>query len=611
MCGICGVMNIGTVADGGEPETLDRMSSALRHRGPDDSGHWHDERAWLGHRRLSIIDVEKSAQPMVSADQRFVLVFNGEVLNYRKLRNTLDYPFVTAGDTEAILAAHSRHGDAAVSRLEGQFAYGLYDRDDGSLLLARDRMGIVPLYWWSDGSRFLFASELTALLRGVPRPVSLSTGAIGKYLRSRSVAAPDTLVDGLHKVRPGHLLRVTPTGVIREEQYWWPSVQPTRLAPGDAVEELDRRLGTAVESAMVADVPVGAYLSGGVDSSLIVAKAAAVAGAPLHTFSAGFGDERTDETSYARLVSSWCGTRHHGVQVRPADFFELWPTLSRHRGAPLSEPADIAVYRLAQCARQHVKVVLSGEGSDELFAGYPKYRLAGLTRAVGLLPASVRTPLLSSAAARLPASGRRLGVALRALSEPGIEDRVTGWFAPFTDAERRALIGVESPKPSRHGHQSSLRLMLERDQHQWLSDNLLERGDRMTMAGSVEMRPPFLDMGVVNFSLGLPDHLLVRRRTGKWLVKQVATRYLPQSVVGRRKAGFKVPLDTWFRHDLRDFVWDLVSSGESVTQTYLDAEAVSSLFRRHDERVADESIRIWTIASLEVWYRTLLEDQAG
>lgn len=614
MCGICGVVGLGNVAIDQRSARLARMSVALAHRGPDDDGQWNDDRVALAHRRLSIIDVEKSEQPMISADQRYVLVFNGEVLNYRELRKSLDYPFTTSGDTETVLAAHVALGSSAVTRLGGQFAYCLYDTLEGSLLLVRDRMGILPLYWWSDGRQFMFSSELTSLVSGLPRAPSLSPDAIDAYLSGRSVPAPRTLLSGIHKLRPGHLLRVASSGDIQDEAYWEPT--PTKaffdLSPAGAVEELDRRLTAAVDRAMVADVPVGSYLSGGVDSSLIVSKAAvATAGAPLHTFCAGFGDERNDETTYAEIVSRRFGTQHHVVDVRPEDFLELWPLLSRHRGAPLSEPADIAVYRLAQRAGEHVKVVLSGEGSDELFAGYPKHRMAGVTRVAGLVPGAVRTPLLTRAEARLPASARRFGVALRALSERSFADRAAGWFSPFTSAERDALIGHSARRSTSFPRGDSLRYMLSRDLQAWLPDNLLERGDRMTMAASVEMRPPFLDAAVVDFSLGLPTSLLVHKGVGKWLVKQVAARSLPSQVVNRPKSGFKVPLDRWFRHGLRDFAWDLVSAQDSVTSSYLNHDAVVSLFARHDQGRRDESIRVWTLASLEVWHRTLLEDIRG
>lgn len=611
MCGIAGIVSF----DGPPDETaVKAMSDALAHRGPDDEGTWTRGGVALGHRRLSIIDLGGSRQPMESADGRQVLVFNGEILNYRELRATSDYPYRTQGDTEVVLAQHAAHGDDAPRRLGGQFAYALHDIEDGSVVLVRDRMGILPLFYAIDEHRLIFASETSALLAGLSTRPDLDVEALTRYLGGRSVPSPDTLLAGVKKLRPGHLLRVDRFGHARETPYWQPrpSSPTVQRSPEEAVDALDRLLDEAVRHALVADVPVGAYLSGGVDSSLIAAKMTAATDATIHTFCAEFGDPRVDESPFARQVSDALGTTHHAVPVRPGDFMDLWPWLSSRRGAPLSEPADIAVFRLAQAAHEHVLVVLSGEGSDELFGGYPKYRYARLTSAVGAVPAAVRTPLLTAFERRLPSKGRRLGVALRALSEPTMQDRVEGWFAPFTTRERSELVGrVVTPAPDALPASvkvPAVRRMLLDDLRAWLPDNLLERGDRMTMAASVELRPPFLDRDVVDFALGLPPELLVRERTGKWLVKSVARRWVPSEIVDRPKVGFRVPLDAWFRDGLRDFAHDLVTSASSVTRGYLDPARVERLFVDHDAGRRDESIRIWTLASLEVWYATVFAD---
>lgn len=608
MCGIAGIRRF----DGAAPDSgsLHAMGEALRHRGPDDSGQWHSGGGTaFVHTRLSIIDLSDSQQPMVSADGRYVLAFNGEVLNYRQLRQATSYPYRTAGDTEAILAAHTAYGPEATAKLRGQFAYALLDNRTGDLTLARDPLGILPLYWYQDDEQFLFASELTALIAGLGRVPDIDEDGLADYLRGRSVPAPRTLLSGIHKVRPGHTLRVTETGSVSESAYWAPSPRAVMAHdPSEAVAELDGLLRNAVETALIADVPVGAYLSGGVDSSLIVSKVAAELGhRGVHTYCAAFGDPRMDEAQYAEQVSELMGTTHQTVQVRPSTFVDLWPKLSAHRGGPLSEPADVAVYQLALAAREDVKVVLSGEGSDELFGGYPKYRFADATKRAGIVPAALRGPLLRTMSRHLPPRGRRLEVALRALSEPTEPDRIQGWFAPFDGDERRRLL---SAKPSTipytdHPGTTPLRRMLVHDLWSWLPDNLLERGDRMTMAASVEARPPFLDLDVVEFALRLPDDLLVRDGVGKWLVKQVALTHLPESIVNRQKVGFKVPLDAWFRGGLQEYARDLVTSTDSVSSTYLDSTVVDKLFDNHDNGSRDESIRIWTLTSLEVWHRSL------
>jgi asparagine synthase (glutamine-hydrolysing) len=469
-------------------------------------------------------------------------------------------------------------------------------------------MGILPLYWYRDDHRFLFASDLTALLAGLGSTPEIDEESLASFLAARSVPAPDTLLAGVRKVRPGHRLEVSQDGRVTETAYWapWPR-DVSVLDPHSAVDQLDSLLTAAVDRALTADVPVGAYLSGGVDSSLIAAKVNAAAGhAGVHTYCADFGDERDDDARFADQVAARLGTSHHVVRVRADDFVDLWEPMSRFRGAPLSEPADIAVFRLAEAARADVKVVLSGEGSDELFAGYPKHRYAVATARAGLVPARVRGRLLPVAERALPAGQRRLGVALRALSEPDYDDRLRGWFAPFTRRERTSLLAV--PPRARAidaGGAEPLRRMLLEDLAAWLPDNLLERGDRMTMAASVELRPPFLDHDVVEFSLGLPSSLLVRDGVGKWLVKEVARRHLPASVTDRAKSGFRVPLDEWFRAGLREHASDLLLAPSSLASRYLDRRSVVGLLDSHSSGRRDESTRIFTLTSLEVWYAGL------
>ena len=358
---------------------------------------------------------------------------------------------------------------------------------------------------------------------------------------------------------------------------------------------------------LVADVPVGAYLSGGLDSSLIVAMVnEARQGRGVATFSAGFGDERFDELPFARSVSTLLNTEHHEVHVTADDFTALWPRLTTHRGAPVSEPADVAVFRLAELARQSVKVVLSGEGSDELFAGYPKYRFARLARPLAAVPSRLRSPSLDRLQRALPARTSRPRTMLRALAAE--DDAVLeSWFSPFTAPERVSLIG----RSDGHGQHDVLtrargdivRRMLYVDCHGWLADNLLERGDRMSMAASVELRPPFLDVDLVELAFRLPSSVKVRNGTGKWVVKEVARRFLPSEIVDRRKVGFRVPLDAWFRHGLREMTNDLLLGSNSFVGQLMDRDVIRGLLSDHDRGRRNEEIRIWTLLSLEVWHR--------
>src|SRR5581483_9454007 len=469
MCGIAGVVRF----DGAtvEESLLAAMIAELTHRGPDGHGTWVDGAVGFGHRRLSIIDVAGSPQPMASHDDRLHITFNGEILNYADLRRSLSYPFRTNGDTEVLLAAYAARGAAMVEELRGQFAFALHDRSTGEVVLARDHIGILPLYWYCDDAVFAFASEVKALAPALPRTLELDERAVADYLARRAVPAPHTLHRGVRKLRPGHRLHVGADGSVREVRYWdvpGPGARAGDLAPDDAVARLDAALRTSVARNLVADVPVGAYLSGGVDSSLIVALASEIRGGEVATFA--------------------------------ADFRAHWQQLAWHRDAPISEPADVAVFRLAQLARQSVKVVLSGEGSDELFAGYPKYRYAPRLRAFGTVPSAVRAPALGALERALPSRADRVRTMVRALAARDGDETIETWFAPFTAAERRRLLpGVEA-----YGQRDVVatargdlvRRMLYVDCHAWLSDNLLERGDQMSMAASLELRPPFLDVDV-------------------------------------------------------------------------------------------------------------------
>ncbi len=607
MCGIAGVRRFDS-----EPvsrELLANMAARLVHRGPDATGIWTQGDVGFAHTRLSIIDVLGSPQPMAGAGGHTHLVFNGEILNYRELRAGLSYPFRTRGDTEVLLAQYEKYGPDGVERLRGQFAYAIHDSATGETHLFRDRLGILPLYYYVNNDVFAFASEIKALLPviGAPR---VDEDSLHDYLAHRSVPAPYTLIEGVRKVPQGHHLVVKADGTVHSTAYWTLSPQPNgrKVSPREAVRLVDEALTVSVREALVADVPVGAYLSGGVDSSLITALVARQRqGAGLHTFSAGFGDDRLDETSWARQVAGIVGSTHHEVLVTADDFQQNWSKLSWHRDAPLSEPADVAVFRLAQLARQEVKVVLSGEGSDELFGGYPKYLFANATRWAGVVPGSVLRHVEKS----LPASKSRLGIAMRAISEPSHAERMRGWFAPFTVSERTDLIGRPAARsvldPYLRGGGDALRRMLYADVHTWLADNLLERGDRMSMAASLELRPPFLDHRLVELAFALPSNVKVRGRTTKWVVKEVARQHLPAAVVDRPKMGFKVPLDQWFRGGLRDMAVELLTSPSSFVGTMFDRLAVSKLLDDHSSGDRNEQPRIWTLLSLEVWHRELVK----
>jgi asparagine synthase (glutamine-hydrolysing) len=546
---------------------------------------------------------------MSTVDQRFHITFNGEILNYRQLRAEVDYPFQTEGDTEVVLAVFARFGVEGLQRLRGQFAFSIYDSQLGELWLVRDRLGILPLYYFEGGKTVAFGSEIKALVPAIPGGARIAVQSLYPYLRQRAVPAPGTLIEGVVKVRPAEVVCFDASGNTRKAHYWLPPQSSDVWEADDRtyVDRVDRTLTDAVEEALVADVPVGSYLSGGVDSSLIVALASRKVSQPMHTFCASFDDPRLDESRHAAHVADLFGTRHHKVPINANTFFELWPRLSWHRDAPISEPSDIAVFRLAEAAREHVKVVLSGEGSDELFGGYPKYRFARLNSSAGLVPSPLRQLALACGDLLLPQGAHRARVALRAMSANSTTDRAMSWFAPFTSREAAHMLGIEphadnEPIESRDG----VDLMCRVDLASWLPDNLLERGDRMSMAASLELRPPFLDHRMVELALRLPSHTKVRDRETKWILKQVADRHLPPSITRRKKVGFKVPVGRWFMAELSVVRRDLLLSKDSVVSGLLDRQVLVQLLEHHETGRRNEEIRIWTLLSLEQWARTAL-----
>ncbi len=614
MCGITGIRRF----DGAPVDlaVLRDMTSRLVHRGPDDEGYWGAPGVALGHRRLSIIDLEGSKQPMSNGPLH--ISFNGEIFNYRQLRSEIAsrYSFRTRGDTEVILALHELDGPEAVHRLDGQFAYAIVDEAKGELWLFRDRMGVLPLYYFFDGNVLLFASEIKALLPGLPKPPAVDEQSVKEYLAYRSVPPPHTLFKDIRKLPPGHRLCVNRSGDMKIDAYWSLPTRPadTSISDREAVSETGAYLDRALRSRLVADVPVGAYLSGGVDSSLLVDLMCKVreGGGEVHTFSAGFHDPRYDELPYARSVSKQLGTHHHEVYLEPEDLEEHWHGLTWHRDTPLSEPADLAVYKLATLARERVKVLLSGEGSDELFGGYPKYRFARWASLASALPPAARLRVFAGAEKRLPGAMAKLRIMLRAMSAGSEADRFQTWFAPFTAYERDALLsGVE-----RGGHREVwrraegdlLQRMLYVDCHTWLVDNLLERGDRMAMAAGVESRPPFLDHKLVELAFRLPSRVKIKRGQTKWVIKELARRGLPAEIVDRRKLGFRLPMDAWFRGHLREMSRDLLLSPNSFVGGLMNRGMIDAMLQRHESRRSDEEARIWPLMGLEIWHDVFFKD---
>ncbi len=618
MCGIVGIRR----TDGRpvDEALLRAMAKNLQHRGPDGDGFRVYGDVGFGHTRLSIIDLAGSPQPMSSASGPCHITFNGEIFNYQELREQLvrdGVPLRTHGDTEVLLETLRQKGLRGLDRINGQFAFAFFDQQAGTLLLARDRLGILPLYY-AEGPGFVaFASEIKALLPALGTP-QLDDDAVESYLTYRSVPPPTTLFRGVKKLAGGTALHIAADGKLRHETWWALPAQPVGpLLTGDAaIAAVDATLERAVAGRLVADVPVGAYLSGGLDSSLTVALMKQLRkGGEVQTFAAGFSDPRYDELPYAKQVSEAVGTVHHEVHVTSQDFQRLWSKLSWHRDGPMSEPADVAIFRIAEYARPFVKVLLSGEGSDELFGGYPKHALEQRIHWLTRLPAFARVPLARWGERLLPGSKFRARQAARALTGRDAAERLQTWFAPFTWYERKALRTGYGARRSLGQYERSggdlLRRMLYVDCHTWLADNLLERGDRMSMAASIENRPPFLDHELVELAFRVDSAVKIKGGSGKWIVKEIARRHLPANIVDRKKVGFRVPLDEWFRDGLKDYVHDLLLGKDSFVSTYLERARIDGLLQDHMRGRRNEELRLWTLLGLEVWHRTFLRGGAG
>jgi asparagine synthase (glutamine-hydrolysing) len=610
MCGIAGIVNL----TAGLPDRgiIQGMLDVMRHRGPDGEGIYSDPQAVLGHVRLSIIDVEGSRQPLCNEDQTIWVTFNGEIYNYRELRDELQgrgHRLQTQGDTETLVHLYEEYGPQMVDRLIGMFAFAIWDKKRRQLFLARDRLGIKPLYYCRRGEEFVFASEIKAFLehpRITPQP---SRAGIWNYLTYRSVPSPATLLEDIIKVRPGHCLTLTEQG-LNIRCYWdIPLRSPQAMAretPGleQMQEQVEARLVTSVRRRLISDVPLGAFLSGGIDSSLIVALMSTLTRAPVRTYSVGFHHAATSELPYAGLVARQYHTDHHELVLEEEGFADHLEKLTWIRDSPLSEPADVPLYLLSQMARRDVKVLLSGEGSDELFGGYPKYAYDRFSPLVGLLPGGVNRLVTAT----LPGKLRRVEVALRSLGESERAARWAQWFAPFTAREKAILMPDHEPWPNptqeyieRADGAGALDAMLYTDCKLWLPDNLLDRGDRMTMGASIEGRVPFLDHELVEYAFSLPAHVKVRGFTRKYLIKRIAVKYLPRSIVHRPKVGFRLPLTQWFRGRLRDMCYDRICAGNGPLASFLDGGALRRLLDDHGSGRKDNWLQIWTLLGLSIW----------
>ncbi|MHB1586405.1 MAG: asparagine synthase (glutamine-hydrolyzing) [Acidiferrobacteraceae bacterium] len=618
MCGIAGYLT---------QRPLDGLAAALRDmtakialRGPDDEGFFEtsiSESGQLGlaHRRLSIIDLSTGQQPMANEGGSLQIVFNGEIYNFQKLRDELiakGYRFRTHSDTETIIHAYAEWGERCVERFRGMFAFALWDARRERLFLARDRFGKKPLFLYQRNGLLLFASEIKAILAFPGIRPEVDRAALWDYFAYRYVPGPATLFRDIRKLMPG-TIGVWEQGRFTETRYYAPPdrepLQVDRVPEDTAGAFLDR-LDEAVRIRMIADVPIGAFLSGGIDSSAVVGLMSRHMDQPVKTFSVGFAESAYSELSYAKAIATRFRTEHRELTVSQDHLMDNLPAMVRFHDAPVAEPSDILIYLLAQEAAKTVKVVLTGEGSDEFLGGYPKH---AFERYVGLyqrLPRSLRRGVIEPLVQRLPYRFHRAKTAIANLGIDDFTERMPRWFGALSHEERARLITLPDPGPPLSAPQfegpeynSPLRRILHFDQTSWLPDNLLERGDRMTMAASIEARMPFMDHELAAFISALPDSLRVRGHIGKWILREAMSRLLPRTILERPKVGFRVPVNQWFRGPMHEYLMDHLTGPDASSSAYYRTEALARILREHSGGRHNHEKLLWCLLNLEIWHR--------
>ena len=628
MCGIAGFVESPQTTAPFRPEEsrtlVHRMCDVIRHRGPDDEGVWVDDGVALGMRRLSIIDLSTGHQPIHNEDQTVWIVFNGEIYNFRELRRELEvqgHRFYTSTDTEVIVHAYEQWGTKAIARLRGMFGLAIWDTRSRTLLVARDRIGIKPMYYATANGRLYFGSELKSLLEAPDLPRDLDAAALDHYLSFLYTPRDGSIFKHVRKLPPGHLMTWT-GGHLAIEQYWqMPTTETFTGSEEDAVVQLRAVLSDAVRSHMMSDVPLGAFLSGGVDSSLVVGLMSELSSTRVKTFSIGFDEPAFDELEHARRVAEHFGTEHHEFVVRP-DGVDILDSLIGHFDEPFADSSAIPTWYVSEMARRHVTVVLSGDGGDELFGGYDRYlphpRVAAFDR---FSPRAFRR-VAALAAERLPhgtrgknflrhvgrtEQGRYLD-AIRffgadekpALLTPELRQAIDG-----PDAESRLARHFERLAPLPWSSQ-----MMRFDAETYLPEDILTKVDRMSMAHSIESRVPLLDNEVIAFAASLPATMKIKNGRRKHVLKEVAATLLPRDIIDRKKQGFGVPLGTWFRGQLRELFADTLLSPTTLQRGYFQPAFVKRIVHEHLAGTRDHTLRLWQLLVFERWHRAYI-DQRG
>jgi len=634
MCGINGIALSSRSGLSLDKRIVERMRDVITHRGPDDVGIFIDGNIGLGHRRLSIVDVASGHQPMTNEDNSLQITYNGEIYNHADYRDDLEsrgHVYRTHCDTETILHLYEDYGDACVNYLRGMFAFAIWDAKKRELFIARDRLGVKPLYYvhTDDGSLY-FGSEIKTLFEAGAIKPEINFPALPDYLANHATSGEETLYRGIKRLLPGHTL-LWRDGQLQIKEYWDVSFSKTEdngRADKDYIAEWYELFRTSVRLRLMADVPLGMFLSGGIDSSAIAAVMSGMVDEPIKTFSVAFAEREANELAYARIVAEAYKTSHHEVVVSPEEFFNALPRLVWHEDEPLAHPSSVALYFVSLLASQHVKVVLTGEGSDELLAGYGRYRKTILNLSLGkfyhTLTPSILRDALHGGVKGLPTSKVRQKLLRSFLSvSPEIESIYFDNFAVFPLAmqgdlltpEAREQIGPLDPYTgvrevlSRTDAKSLLDRLLYADIKTYLHE-LLMKQDQMSMATSVESRVPFLDHKLVEFTCSLPERLKLRGGTTKYILREAMKGVLPEAILSRSKMGFPVPIGAWFRGAYRSVIDEYVLSERAMSRGLFNAHFVRDLVKRHHSGTENHDERLWSLVNFEIWQRQFFDGES-
>lgn len=633
MCGICGIFEYSD--SGVDKKVVQKMCDVVRHRGPDDKGFFFDDNVGLGHRRLSIIDLETGKQPVHNEDESIWIVYNGEIYNYLQLKKQLEkkgHKFYTQTDTEVIVHLYEDLGDFCVKKLRGMFAFAIWDGNKRKLLLARDRLGIKPLYY-ACNDNLIFGSEIKSILQypKIRRKVNLK--ALYYFIRFFYVPTPETLFEGVRKLPPGHVLSCNKKGEISIKEYWDLKFfnEPDYLENHHANRLYDL-LKESVQIRLMSDVPLGAFLSGGIDSSFVVGLMSNLMDEPVKTFSVGFEEEEMyAEFKYARIASEQFGTDHHEITVSPMDIVKNLPLLIWHLDEPISDLSIVPFYFVSRLAKKHVTVALSGEGSDELFAGYQTYPVflkhLRLGKYYQKVPGLIRQRIMSKLFERLPPQTRGRAFFLRneyaSLKKlyfgPNMDFTYERWIEKlYSEKFKNNIRGFDynavfGQHYRKAGDCDNLSKMLYGDIKVWLPDDLLLRADKTTMANSVETRVPFLDHRFVEFSATIPYNLKLKGNVTKYILKKTASRLLPKEIIEREKMGFFTPVASksyWFTGELKELTSQILLESKTQKRGYFNQNYIQELFRQHEKGKRDNSTRIWALLNLELWHRIYIDNNS-